>query len=268
MHYVMLFPEHCDCKGYFYRGRCRHVTEVIEWYQTHPLDAELEDDEDETEDMSQEVAMACTVYSEGASRSVVSTTAGYRMNQLPGANPTTALDDRAQETQMSMIERTDSFPILDGEVIAEIRGTQLCQSETGETAVTYWNGDKPRGVYALRKTTQDALSCGHAVAQGAVIIQFFPTEQILCLDCAEHFDDEPDEMSAKAALLDVDDLVVTTLETISGKDATPLHDLVETWRAALPPDPERILVSPSTWEAIGRWMALQLSHTFAAAMEV
>ena len=40
MHRVTLAPEHCDCKGFQYRGRCRHITAVVEWYEAQPLDLE------------------------------------------------------------------------------------------------------------------------------------------------------------------------------------------------------------------------------------
>lgn len=32
MHYVRLSPTSCDCKGFQYRGRCRHVLAVVAMY--------------------------------------------------------------------------------------------------------------------------------------------------------------------------------------------------------------------------------------------
>jgi SWIM zinc finger len=37
MHYVQLAPESCDCKGFRYRGLCRHVLAVVAMYQEQEL---------------------------------------------------------------------------------------------------------------------------------------------------------------------------------------------------------------------------------------
>jgi SWIM zinc finger len=37
MHYVRLSPASCDCKGFQYRGLCRHVLAVVAMYETQEL---------------------------------------------------------------------------------------------------------------------------------------------------------------------------------------------------------------------------------------
>ena len=37
MHYVCLSPASCDCKGFRYRGVCRHVLAVVAMYETQAL---------------------------------------------------------------------------------------------------------------------------------------------------------------------------------------------------------------------------------------
>jgi SWIM zinc finger len=37
MHYVRLSPASCDCKGFRYRWRCRHVGAVVAMYETQEL---------------------------------------------------------------------------------------------------------------------------------------------------------------------------------------------------------------------------------------
>jgi len=108
MHRVTLAPEHCDRKGFQYRGRCRHIKAVVEWYETRELEEPSEDvDEDAT--LDQEVTMArCEVYSamvhgEGARPSVRSA----RPGQVNGCRrrQATALQSRARRSAMSTLLR-------------------------------------------------------------------------------------------------------------------------------------------------------------------
>ncbi len=130
MHRVTLAPEHCDCKGFQYRGRCRHITAVVEWYEAQPLDLEEPaEDEDELEDepIAEEVLMGelmCQVYSEGASRSVTSTTAGQEM--VAAGGQATALQSRARRSAMSTLLRMPTLsPIDDAQRMREARTVVL-----------------------------------------------------------------------------------------------------------------------------------------------
>jgi hypothetical protein len=70
----------------------------------------------------------------------------------------------------------------------------------------------------------------------------------------------------KAQRLDLNAIVCRSLERIMGKDGTPLHHLLEAWQAEPPPDLYRPCVAPHTCEALGKWLVIQLSRAFAAAM--
>ena len=37
MHYVRLNPGSCDCRGFQYRGYCRHLTSVVAMYDAQEL---------------------------------------------------------------------------------------------------------------------------------------------------------------------------------------------------------------------------------------
>jgi hypothetical protein len=123
MHRVTLAPESCDCKGFFYRSRCRHLEEVIRWYQTHALNADPDeepDDEDDEDDPENDSAptgeeVLCEVYSAGQ---IVQETRPGAPNTRPGQvkgcrrRQATALDDRAKESLMSTL-RIPSLPQID-----------------------------------------------------------------------------------------------------------------------------------------------------------
>ncbi len=124
MHRVTLAPEHCDCKGFQYRGRCRHITAVVEWYEAQALGLEEPaEDEDELEDINQEVTMACSVYSEGPGP--VRDHQARRTNSCRGRQAT-ALDDRAQERPISTLLRMPTLsPIDDAQRMREARTVVL-----------------------------------------------------------------------------------------------------------------------------------------------
>jgi hypothetical protein len=95
-------------------------------------------------------------------------------------------------------------------------------------------------------------------------------------DVGEIDDDEADEdedhrhdqaWRQRLQRLNVDQVVVTALEQISGKDLTPLHHLVDAWIAVGIDDLDRPQVAPSTCEALGKWMAIQLARALHHALK-
>jgi|SRR5215813_7703077 len=162
---------------------------------------------------------------------------------------------------MYATDRNGSYPVLDGEVIAEVRGVELCRDGNGRT---FWDGDKPRGVYVIKKSLDTALACGHEVAKGEVAIHFFPEDKVVCLSCAERFDEsEEDEGDAEdrawstyvAAVRQINpiDVAVTAAEVLSGEDQNPLVDFIARLVGDPPPDLDRVAVYEA--EAIGRHVA-------------
>src|SRR6266511_4437465 len=124
---VRLAPERCQCKGFQYRSKCRHVTAVVEWYAEHPLDLEEPADdepEDEDEDVevsaaadlsetsSREVTMACTVYSEMCEGAELGRNTEPSSDEELPQEASNALQDRAERPTMSTL-RMPSLPQID-----------------------------------------------------------------------------------------------------------------------------------------------------------
>src|SRR5215813_13063603 len=72
---------------------------------------------------------------------------------------------------------------------------------------------------------------------------------------------------AKAQRLDLKTVILWTCRQIDRKaEDSPLWHLLQAWQSEPPPDLYRPCVAPHTCEALGRWLVLQLSRAFAAAM--
>jgi hypothetical protein len=96
---------------------------------------------------------------------------------------------------------SSDYPEYTGEVVAEIRGVELCRDQFG---AYFWNGgQRPTGVFALKNYQRDpgrsprwdyrTLDCRHRVRTGEVYVNFYLEHQDVCVACAETFDARPED---------------------------------------------------------------------------
>jgi hypothetical protein len=71
---VRLSPQSCQCKGFQYRSKCRHVAAVLAMYQETEVLMDPDEPEDVDEDPATDEVTMCEVYSEGANPATTSVT--------------------------------------------------------------------------------------------------------------------------------------------------------------------------------------------------